>query len=121
MNTKLIFIRNKLLNEENDIPYKKNLLEILSSLSKDSKFLPICKLVINNALDDININKLKSAGYQINLIHNLPIEKEYSQKWDNEHFFEFEVPLYFENEDDPERIKKMILLLAEIIKELKLI
>lgn len=39
------------------------------------------------------------------------------KKWDEDHFYEFEVPVFFENTNDIKRIKTMILLLAELVKQ----
>lgn len=116
MNIGLAHIRNKLLNEDNDDEYIRILKEISDSLVESANpFFKICKQALTNAIEDIKNGNLTDAAYQVNLIHNMPLDKNGMSKWNENHFYEFEVPVYFENTNNVDRIKKMILILADLI------
>lgn len=117
MNTNLAFIRNELLKGKCSDEMIDTLEEIKESLIKlNNPFSSICKQAIFNALEDIKQSKLEEAGYQINLIHNMPMDPKDFAKWDESHFYEFELPVFFENTEGAGRIKKMIILLAELAR-----
>lgn len=117
MNIDLAYARNQLLNNSCNTELRDNLLYTQKKLvSKNNPFFNICNQCLENAIDDIDCKDYVSAGYQINFIHNMPMNPEDFNKWDEEHFFEFEVPTFFDNTDGVDRIKKMILLLAELVQ-----
>lgn len=118
MNIDLAYARNQLLNGKCSTELKDNLSQTLRQLVKEhNPFFTICKQCLESALEDIEHKDYVSAGYQINFIHNMPATLNNLKKWDEDHFYEFEVPVFFENTNDIKRIKTMILLLAELVKQ----
>lgn len=117
MNTDLAYIRNELLNDHCTDEITNMIKATQRSLvQSNNPFFPVCQQAITNALEDIESNKFEDAGYQINFIHNIPMQSEDFNKWNSDHFYEFEVPLYFEHTNGVERIKKMIAILADLSK-----
>lgn len=115
MNADLAFVRNQLRSGN----YSQDIEQVIKqtiSLLKDRKtpFAHICKQACLNALDDIAFGKYKLASYEINLIHNMPINAEEIQAWDEEHFYLYELPVYFEHVEDMSRVKRMLILLANL-------
>ena len=115
MENDLIYIRNTLLDGRSNDDITDKLQSILRHYENyDNLFTGVCQQAINNALKYISENKFEDAAYQINLIHNFPWTQQDFEKWDENHFYEFELPVYFEHTDDVNAIKKMIICLAEL-------
>jgi hypothetical protein len=117
MNTDLAFIRNQLKNGKCNQNVKDSI-KITMDVLQESKspFSGICRQACQNALDDIAEGKYELAGYEINLIHNMPIKSEEVKGWDEEHFYLYELPVYFEHLEDALRVKKMLILLADLAR-----
>ena len=100
------FIRSKLFNEKYDDRAKevfrttKN--EVLKIEGKYAKFMLI---MMNLAEEEIAKGNLQLAGYDINLLHNLPESENAS--WDEKYFFSTELLGYYENLVEHQRIEKM--------------
>lgn len=118
MNIDLAYARNQLLNGKCSLELEDNLSRILKQLVVDNNpFFNICKQCLESALEDIKLKDYVSAGYQINFIHNMPETIGDLNSWDEGHFYEFEIPIFFENTNGIKRIKTMIILLAELAKQ----
>jgi hypothetical protein len=110
----LAHIRNMLFNNQFSEEEKKMLLDIKKKVIDDNnKFAPLILLAIKHCFEDINVD-MKKAGIEINFIHNLPITEN---KWNEEYFYNVELLDYIERIDDVARVKKVISVLAEIIKQ----
>lgn len=111
----------------NEIAYLRNRLssgqfnssdqEILTKIEKmikeaDTAFQELMIQAINNLKSDLKEGRFKSAAYELNLIHNFPFEN--TQAWDSEYFYNFELVTYLSQNENAERIKKLIILLANL-------
>ena len=119
MNDELVYIRHQLFKEKVDSSVINDLKSMLNNYKRENSiFSEICIQAINNALMYISKNKLKSAAYEINLIHNFPFSKENFYDWDEGHFFQYELPVYFEHSEDVDIIKNMIVCIANLINKI---
>lgn len=118
MNTELTAIRNVLRQGKCNNDIKRRLIEIRGDVSLfHNPFHKIINEAVKNALEEIDLGNYQSASYQIGFIHNMPFNIEDIENWDSEHFYEFELPVFFEHTDGTHRIKKMVKLIAELIED----
>lgn len=114
MQVDLIYARNVLKKGDCNEDVKRIIKTIMDKAEGvSSPVSNLYKQVCQNSLEDILNKDYVSAGYELNLIHNMPLNGE---RWDEEHFYLYELPVYFENSNSAKRVKKMLLLISEIIK-----
>ena len=116
-----LFIRGALFNgkfnarvqESFDETYS----ELLSRKDKDrydNNMIDFMLKVMDMAKEELKNNNLLLAGYDINLLHNLP--ETISNRWDEDYFYKGELLGYLEHMSEANRvdkIKKMIQLTAK--------
>jgi hypothetical protein len=111
------FIRAQLFNNVYDERVKKEFYqtknELKKRISKNAKFM---LHMMNLAEDEISNGNLKLAGYDIDLLHNLP-EMD-SLTWDDTYFFSVELIGYYEDliqERKISKVKKVMKLVGEFL------
>jgi len=95
----------ELLNRKDKESYNNNMIDFMLAM-------------MDNAQEELNDGNLMLAGYDINLLHNLP-ETIYSN-WNEEYFYKAEFSSYIDNMIDERRIdkvKKVIHLVAIYLPE----
>ncbi len=112
----------------NDIAYFRNqlanrnfggqeLLELETLGEKlNSNVFPFARVVqfgLNNCIADYRNNDLESALWELQIIHNIPINHKEYEKWNQESFYTIEILGYLEMTSDYKRVKEYIRLLAD--------
>ncbi|MDR0236394.1 hypothetical protein [Acinetobacter sp.] len=95
----IIGSRNVLLNRkinEYVAPSLHNVIDNLSSIPVEStrRIFDFC---LKEVLLQIESSDLYSAGMILNLIHNLPLDKEKEESWDVDYFLSMELTTFLEN------------------------
>jgi hypothetical protein len=107
-------IRNNLYNGRFAEPDRQTLDEVTATVqASSSPFRELMLELIANARADIQGKRLKDAGYVLNAIHNLPVERSDFARWDKEWFFTVEVPGYTERIGQGPRAERFLKLVAE--------
>ena len=110
----LAMIRNNLYNGRFAEADKQTLDEVAAIVEKSqSPFRELMLEVIANARANIDARRLKEAGYELNAIHNLPVERADFAKWDKDWFFTAEVPAYMERIGQTSRGERFLKLVKE--------
>lgn len=109
----LAFLRNHLLSKIFTKEDKLLIESIKSEISNSkSPFTEIALYAISNCEEDIANDDFKSAGYEINLIHNFAFYD--LNEWDSEYFYQIELSSYLDKAKETKRIKDLILRLARL-------
>jgi hypothetical protein len=110
----LAMIRNNLYNGRFAEPDRQTLDEVTATVQgSQSPFRELMLEVIANARADIQAKRLKEAGYELNAIHNLPVERADFGNWDKDWFFTAEVPSYIERVGQGARAERFLKLVTE--------
>jgi len=110
----LAMIRNNLYNGRFAAADRETLDEVISTVqNSQSPFRELMLEVMANAQADIDRQRLKEAGHELNAIHNLPVERTDFAKWDKDWFFTAEVPSYMERVGQSPRGERFLKLVAE--------
>lgn len=107
----LISCRNILLGghtNENVLPcLQKILLDIDSiTVSGTRKIVERC---VEEAIDQIKGSDFVSAGWILNLVHNLPLDEESEQRWDIDYFLSIELPAFLEHFEEIKSARQIVL------------
>jgi hypothetical protein len=104
----LAYIRNELYRGHMSPEYLDTLNEVKKILIENNNpYAGLIILCIDLAIENINLNDYKSAGEEINFIHNFPIYGDFNS-WNQEHFFNIELLNYVEKNQDSIKLKKII-------------
>ncbi|MGY8663006.1 hypothetical protein Q3C01_11625 [Bradyrhizobium sp. UFLA05-109] len=90
----LISCRNMLLNghaNEHVLPCLQQILADIDSIAGSSTRRIVGRCVAE-AVDQIKSANFVSAGWILNLIHNLPLDVASEQRWDVDYFLSIELP-----------------------------
>lgn len=113
----LVTCRNILMGgrtNENVLPCLEKVLADLDSIT-----IPSTRRIIEHcaaeAVDQIKSTNFVSAGWILNLIHNLPLDEASEQKWDVDYFLSIELLTFLEHFEEVKASRSIVLYVCKQI------
>jgi hypothetical protein len=107
----LISCRNILLGNRTNEHVLACLQDVLANLdsitvSSTKKIVEYC---VVEAIDQVKGDDFASAGWVLNLIHNLPLNEASEQRWDIDYFLSIELPTFLEHFEEIKSARQIVL------------
>jgi hypothetical protein len=117
--TELALVRNRLLNGHFDDRDRNVLSEVRAAvMTGRSAFGPMIIDGLDAAISAAENGDTARAGWEVNLVHNLPLSSAEEGRWDETHFLRFELPSYLDQDVDAARIRQVVLAVADALRSL---
>ena len=116
--TELAVVRNRLFNGKYDERDRQVLRDALCQA--EARGTAIDRLVAEAsaaAMAAAEAGDLSGAAHEVNLIHNVPLSP--GENWNQNHFLEFELPTYFDQDVSVSRIRAVVLAVADAVRSLE--
>ncbi|MCK6576335.1 hypothetical protein L6V77_35245 [Myxococcota bacterium] len=117
--TELAFVRNRLINGRFDDRDRDVLSKVRAAVTAGrSTFGPMIVDALDAAVAAAENGDTPRAGWEVNLVHNLPVSRDEEDRWDEAHFLRFELPSYLDQDIEAHRIRQVILAVADALRGL---
>jgi hypothetical protein len=118
--TELAMVRNRLLNGRFD-DRDEQLLAHVRAAAQDggSVFASMIVDGIDEAVVAARSSDMMRAGWELNLVHNLPLTVEGESRWDIAHFLQAELSAYLEQDISVARAKRVLVQVVETLHALE--
>ena len=117
VSTDLAFLRNRLLSGCFDHRDQEMIARLVQLVVRGGgPFSSLMSGALSAALAHAEAGRLESAGREIGPIHNMPMEPGGVAGWDESHFLQFELPLYLDQDVSADRIRQVLLAIADALR-----
>ncbi len=95
---------------KHDQKMMESVIEIISS--SESPFKEMILFALHNSKEDIENSQFKIAAKELSLVHELPVDVDDIEDWDDSWFYKNQLGEYFDKNKNIERVKKVVDLLS---------
>lgn len=106
-------LRNSLWTSKFSKDDQKTMEGIIKIISNSkSPFKEMILFALNNSKEDIEKGEFKIAAKELSLVHELPVDKDDIEEWDDSWFYKNQLGEYFDKNKNIDRVKQVVQFLS---------